>query len=182
MTHAQIKAAAAAVFLVAAAAVLFWPVTVLTVRVLRPIPVVMDVRPVAPGSDVRIYYRHSVERTPVEGRFAVSEDLDLVAVQTRLTSTGTGLPNTATERMHREGDWYVVDEQRRLVSPLRFYLQSVNRTRLTVDGRAVDLSAYRSGSLLGIRVERIGQWRWWRWRWSGKGWQPKEEPEGFQNE
>jgi hypothetical protein len=72
--------------------------------------------------------------------------------------------------MHREGDWFVVDEQRRPVQPLRFYLQSVNRTRLTVDGRDVSLSAFRSGSLLGIRVERVGRWRWWRWRWAGKGW------------
>jgi hypothetical protein len=166
----RFAALAAAVMLTAVVAMMAWPMNVLTVRVLRFASGDMEVLPVTPGNDVRIYYRHSVERTPVEGRFEVDETRGLVAVQTRFTSNGSGLPNTAVARMHREGDWFVVDEQRRPVQPLRFYLQSVNRTRLTVNGRDVDLSAFRSGSLLGIRVEHIGRWRWWRWQLTGKGW------------
>lgn len=168
--HRRFAALTVAVLLTAAVAIMAWPLDVLTVRALRFASGAMAVIPVTPGSDVRILYRHSVERTPVEGRFEVDKTRELVAVQTRFTSNGSGLPNTAVARMHREGAWFVVDEQRRPVSPLRFYLQAVNRTRLTVDGRAVDLSAFRSGNLLGIRVERIGRWRWWRWQWTGKGW------------
>ena len=174
MTRIRITAVAAALILAAAAAVLFWPVEVLTVRALRMASAAMVALPVTAGSDVRINYRHSVERTPVEGRFEVGEGQHLVAVQTRFTSNGSGLPNTAASRMHREGDWFVVDEQRRQVSPLRFYLQSVNQTRLSVDGRDVDLSAFRSGNLLGIRVERVARWRWWLCRWTGKKWNTEE--------
>ena len=170
----HVTAVAAVGILAVAAAVLLWPMAVLNIRALRFSSAAMAVVPVTPGSDVRIHYQHSVERTPVEGRFEVDKRQGLVAVQTRFTSNGSGLPNTATERMHREGDWFVVDEQRRPVEPLRFYLQSVNRTRLTVDGREVDMSAFRSGNLLGIRVEHIGRWRWWRWQWTGKGWDNKE--------
>jgi len=170
----HITAVAATGILVAATAVLLWPMDVLTVRALRFVSGAMAVVPVTPGSDVRIHYRHSVERTPVEGRFEVDPSRGLVAVQTRFTSNGSGLPNTAVARMHREGDWFVVDEQRRPVQPLRFYLQSVNRTRLTINGRDVDLSSFRSGNLLGIRVEHIGHWRWWRWQFTGKGWNNKE--------
>ena len=166
----RFAALAAAVMLTAVVNMMASPMDLLTVRALRFASSDMKVLPVTPGSDVRIYYRHSVERTPVEGRFEVDQTRGLVAVQTRFTSTGSGLPNTAAARMHREGDWFVVDEQRRPVPPLRFYLHAVNRARLTVDGRTVDLSAFRSGSLLGIRVERVGRWRWWLWRWAGKGW------------
>jgi len=167
-------AAAAAGMMAVAAAVLLRPTEVLTVRALRMAPEAMAAVPVADGSDVRIRYRHSVERTRVEGRFAVDGNAGLVAVETRFTSTGTGLPNTAVTRIHREGGWLVVDEERRPVPPIRFYLQSVNRTRLSVDGRDVDLSGFRSGNLLGIRVERVDRWRWWRWRWTGKGWHTTE--------
>jgi hypothetical protein len=170
----HVTAVAAAAILLVAAAVLLWPVDVMTVRALRFASGDMAVLPVTPGSDVRIHYRHSVERTPVEGRFEVDQTQGLVSVQTRFTSNGSGLPNTAVARMHREGDWFVVDEQRRPVQPLRFYLQSVNRTRLTVNGRDVALSAFRSGSLLGIRVEHIGRWLWWRWQLTGKGWNTEE--------
>ena len=174
MTRRHITAAAAAVILALSAAVLFWPMDVLIVRSLRLVSGPMIVLPVTVGSDVRLLYRHSVERTPVEGWFEVDKTRELVAVQTRFTSNGSGLPNMAIARLHREGDWFVVDEQRRPVSPLRFYLQAVNRTRLTVDGRDVGLSSFRSGSLLGIKVERIGHWRWWRWQLTGKDWNIEE--------
>ena len=174
MMRRRIAVVAAAVILLSTATVMFWPMDVLTVRALRFASVAMALLPVTPGSDVRIHYRHSVELTPVEGRFEVDQTQGLVAVQTRFTSNGSGLPNTAAVRMHREKDWFVVDEQRRPVQPLRFYLQSVNRTRLTVDGREVDLSSFRSGNLLGIQVEHIGRWRWWLWQLTGKGWSTEQ--------
>lgn len=147
--------------------------TVLSVRSLRTGGDVVRACRAAPGSDVRIDYRHSVEKTPVQGRFTVNGDRRIIAVETRFTSTGTGLPNTAVDRTHRDGAWYVVDEQRLPVDPLRFYLQPVNRTRLSVDGAAVDLAALPPGTLLGIRVERVSGWRWWRWLVTGTGWKEK---------
>jgi len=174
MRHRITGAVAAAVILLSAAIVLFWPIDVLSVRALRFASGAMTALPVTPGSDVRIHYRHSVELTPVEGRFEVDQTQGLVAVQTRFTSNGSGLPNTAVARMRREKEWFVVDEQRRPVQPLRFYLQSVNQTRLTVDGRDLDLSSFRSGNLLGIQVEHIGRWSWLRWQLTGKGWSTEQ--------
>ncbi len=154
----------------AATAMVFGPVSVLTVRVLRPASAVMQACRADSGADVRLGYRHSVERTPVEGRFAVSADRTLLALETRFTSTGTGLPNTAASRTRRDGGWLVVDEERRPMASLRFYLLAENQTRLSVDGRSVDLGRFTSGNLLHIGVESAPRWRWWLWTAIGWPW------------
>lgn len=168
---------AAAAIALAMGILLVEPVGVLAVRVLRPASSTMYACRVTAGADVRIGYLHSVERTPVEGRFVVGENNLLMAVETRFASTGTGLPNTAAARTHRDGRWIVVDEGRRSTTALRFYLHADNRTWLTVDGKAVDLGAFASGNLLNIGVEVVPRWRWLMWITAGRPWTPSVEAE-----
>ena len=50
--------------------------------------------PVDVGDRFSLSYRHSVEKTLVKGIFQVSRVPSILAVETRMTSVGTGLPNT----------------------------------------------------------------------------------------
>jgi hypothetical protein len=160
----------------AVGAILWSPLGVLTIRVLRPASTNMQACRVETDTEVRIGYVHSVEKTPVEGRFSVGADRMLLAVETRFISTGTGLPDTAGSRTRRDGRWLVVDEERRPLAALRFYLHTDNQTRLSVAGQAVDLGAFDSANLLRIGVETIPRWRWWVWTTTGRAWGPEAEP------
>jgi hypothetical protein len=160
----------------AGGAILWSPLGVLTIRVLRPASTIMQACRVGTDSQVRLGYLHSVEKTPVEGRFSVGADHMLLAVETRFVSTGTGLPDTAVSRTRRDGHWLVVDEERHPLPALRFYLHTDNQTRLSVDGQAVDLGAFDSANLLRIGVESVPRWRWWVWTTTGRAWGPEAEP------
>ena len=140
------------------------PPSVLTVRLpRRDSKAVVAVR-VVEGAPVALSYRHSVELTEVEGRFRVAPGPCLRISETRFTSVGTGLPNTAVERTRREDGWYVVDEGLRKIEELRFFLSPVNRTRLTVGNRICSFESLEPGSLLMIKVERMGWLEWYRSR------------------
>ena len=118
----------------------------------------------AAGADIRLRYRHSVERTMVEGRFTVGKGPVLQAVETRMTSVGTGLPNTLPQRTRRQGEWIVVDEGLRHIPGFDFFLASINQTRLSVDGIAIPVETLGSGSVIRLDVEKIrrGQWLLWQ--------------------
>ena len=122
------------------------------------------------GGDIRLSYLHSVERTPVEGRFSVGPGSSLLVRETRMMSVGTGLPNTAPERTRRDGRWMVVDERLQPLAGLDFYLSSINKTRITVDGSQVSLETVPSGSVIRLDVEKIRLGRFWLWHLSGKDW------------
>ena len=122
------------------------------------------------GGDIRLNYLHSVERTSVEGRFMVGQGPTLLIRETRMMSVGTGLPNTAPERTRRDGQWIVVDEGLQPMSGLDFYLSSVNKTRITVDGSPVSLETVPSGSVIRLDVEKTRLGCFWLWRLSGKDW------------
>jgi hypothetical protein len=139
-----------------------YPPNVLTVRLpRRDSKAVVAVR-VVEGAPVALSYRHSVELTEVEGRFRVAPGPCLRISETRFTSVGTGLPNTAVERTRLEDGWYVVDEGLRKIEELRFFLSPVNRTRLTVGSRICSFESLEPGSLVAINVERMS---WLEWFW-----------------
>jgi hypothetical protein len=166
--HSLFRVAAAAGFLLAMLAL--YPINVLTVRLpRRDAEAVLLVR-VAQGSQVAFDYRHSVELTDVEGRFQVAPGPCLRITETRFTSVGTGLPNTAVERTRREDGWFVVDEGRREIEQLRFFLSPVNRARLIAGGRSCTFEGLAPGSLVSIDVEHMGylKWLWMRLALVGK--------------
>lgn len=115
-------------------------------------------------------YRHSVEKTMVEGVFSVGPGPVLQAKETRMTSVGTGLPNTYAGRTRREGQWIIVDEGLAIVPGFDFFISTVNATRLSMDGTGIPIEALASGSVIHLDVERVRLVDWLRWRYFKKDW------------
>ena len=140
----------------------FWPVQIVTVSL--PKENDRQIAAVRAGGDdiISLSYRHSVELTAVEGRFKVGPESEILAVETRMESVGTGLPNASPERTKTEDGWLVVDEELRPVGPIRFFMVPINKTRLTIAGQSIDLMNLRAGTLVQVSAERIFliAWLW----------------------
>lgn len=146
-----------------------WPVAVLTVRLPRRDYALAAAVMVDPADRLVLSYYHSVEKTLVQGVFGFDPPHGLVALQTRMASVGTGLPNTARQHRGRAG-LTVVDEKRRPLPGIRFFLSPINHTRLTVGGRQLPLEALPPGSLLFIDLEPTTLGRYLLWRAGGPAW------------
>jgi hypothetical protein len=104
-----------------------------------------------PGAQLCIRYIHSVEKTPVQGWFALAPQGGFRAVRTRTTGTGTGLPNVVdADNVRMQGKWMVVDEGNTYVPEIPFYYLPLNQLRISVEGREADLSTVPPGSRLLI--------------------------------
>jgi len=114
-----------------------------------------------PGDRLCMRYIHSVERTPVEGWFAVAEKGGFRAVKTKTAGTGTGLPNVARGReVSTEGKWLVIHEGGEYYPEIPFYFHPLNELRIRVDGKKLDLKDVPSGSRLRITSRTRPLWRW----------------------
>ncbi len=111
--------------------------------------------PADPGDQFSLTYRHSVEKTLVKGVFQVSKVSSILAVETRMTSVGTGLPNTDPNRTLRDGKWIVVDEEKKEIDNFRFFISRVNKTILTTPNHTIDLMALPSGTIILVGVEKV---------------------------
>jgi hypothetical protein len=96
----------------------------------------------------------------VEGRFQVTPESELVAVDTRMESAGTGLPNTYPDRTTMESGWMVVDEKDKPVGPIRFFVVPINQVQLAIADRRIDLSGLATGTLIQVSA---GKRPWIRW-------------------
>ncbi len=150
--------------------VLFLRLDTLTVRLPREENRLFGAVRVASGSEVWLRYRHSVEKSMVEGVFLIGPGPVLQAKQTRMTSVGTGLPNTYAARTRQEGQWLVVDEGLTTVPGFDFFISTVNETRLDVDGTAIAVDRLASGSVIHIDVERVRLLNWILWRYGNIDW------------
>lgn len=150
--------------------VIFFRVDAVTVRLPREENALFGAVRAAPGGEIRLRYRHSVEKTMVEGVFGVGRGPVLQAKETRMTSVGTGLPNTYAGRTRQEGQWIIVDEGLATVPGFDFFISSVNATRLSVDGAAISVGTLASGSVIRLDVERVRLVDWLRWRYFKKDW------------
>ena len=146
------------------------PVDAVTVRLPRQGDALFDAVRVAPGDKIRLQYRHSVEKTLVAGVFAVGAGPVLQTAETRMTSVGTGLPNTRADDTRREGQWLVVDEKMKAIDGFDFFISSVNATRLTVGDTAIAVDTLTSGSVIRIDVRRIRLLDWILWRYGRHEW------------
>ncbi|MCU0539092.1 MAG: DUF1850 domain-containing protein [Desulfobacterales bacterium] len=90
----------------------------------------------SPGDVVTFAYIHSIEKVPVEGRFAVEADGMLRVVETRFASYGAGLP-APTERS-ADGRWLVAPGGER-IPVFSFYLSPINRAHLHFKDRTLAL-------------------------------------------
>jgi hypothetical protein len=108
--------------------------------------------PVATGEVFTFAYIHSIELTPVEGRFAVEADGWLRLVETRFPSYGAGLPAQPTGKT--PDGWMVVAGGERMPE-FGFYMSPINQARLRVGVRTLDLSArLEAGDVVTIAAGR----------------------------
>jgi hypothetical protein len=154
----------------------FYPVDAVTVRLPRDDNRLFGAARTARGGDIRLRYRHSVEKTLVEGVFTVGPGPVLVAKETRMASVGTGLPNDRADRTRREGGWLVVDEGSRVVPGFDFFIVAINATRLMVNGTAIAVGQLPTGSVVHIEVERVRLWDWARWSLGRRAWRKDRQP------
>jgi hypothetical protein len=116
------------------------------------------------GDRFSLTYRHSVEKTLVKGIFQVSQVPSILAIETRMTSVGTGLPNTFSKRTSRDGKWIVVDEEKKEIDNFRFFISEVNNTYLTTPNGIIDLMTLPSGTVIVVGVEKISLIRYLLYR------------------
>jgi hypothetical protein len=139
--------AVAGLIAVAGICILFHPARSLDVSSRRTGKVLWRV-PVATGEVFTFAYIHSIELTPVEGRFAVEADGWLRLVETRFPSYGAGLPAQVTGRA---ADGWMVAASGERMPEFSFYMEPINRARLRVGERTLDLSArLRPGDVVAI--------------------------------
>jgi hypothetical protein len=127
----------------------------ITVRLPENNNEIIHLIPVDVGDRFSLSYRHSVEKTLVKGIFQVSRVPSILAVETRMTSVGTGLPNTFSKRTSRDGKWIVVDEEKKEIDNFRFFISRVNNTYLTTPSGIIDLMTLPSGTVIVLGVAKI---------------------------
>jgi hypothetical protein len=152
-----------AILIAVAALIVFLMRPVAQVRVVLPNQGgrVADAVLIESGDRLCMRYIHSVERTPVEGWFAVDEKKGFRAVKTKTTGTGTGLPNVARGReVSTEGKWLVIREGGTYYPEIPFYYHPLNKLRIRVGDKRMDLEDVPAGSRLRITSRTKPLWKW----------------------
>lgn len=149
------------VVLAVAAHWLFRPLAVVRVNLPQQEGRTADAVRADPGDRLCMRYIHSVERTPVEGWFAVAEEGGFRAIKTKTAGTGTGLPNVARGRkVHTEGKWLVIHEGGEYYPEIPFYYHPLNKLRIRVGDKKLDLENIPEGSRLRITSRTRPRWKW----------------------
>lgn len=108
--------------------------------------------PVAAGDVFTFAYIHSIELTPVEGRFTVEADGWLRLVDTRFPSHGAGLPAQATGR---DADGWMVVASGERMQEFGFFVEPINRARLLAGSRTLEITdRLHAGDVLAVRAGR----------------------------
>lgn len=113
------------------------------------------------GMPVTIRFIHSVQKTPVEERLRVDDDLaGFVLDETRYQSFGVGLPFLASDGEFRtEGDFFVMDGMERRFPRIALRTGVGTELTLVLDGTEERLfEKLDPGSRVDLSV--IAPWRW----------------------
>lgn len=147
--------AAGALILVLCLVLFSWDVLVLRISLPHKQGHVVYQKIASPGTKLRMRYIHSVERTPVQGIFALDSQGGFKAERTLTTGTGTGLPNVVDDQhVSMQGKWMVIDEKNTPVPRIPFYYLPLNNLHISLGDQEVDLSRVPPGSRLLITNEQ----------------------------
>ena len=138
----------------------YWHVSVVRVTLPKTGDQLLAIEQVVNTDRICLTYRHSVELITVEGCFRIDPQGGFLALQTKMESAGTGLPNTAIGRTQLKNGWIVVDEELAPVGPIRFFIVPLNQTRLTVAERPVHVEKLKAGTLVQLDTMRVSTLRW----------------------
>ena len=176
MAHGKKRLAVpASILILLLSLVLFLRVDALTVRLPREENRLFGALRVVSESEIRLSYRHSVEKTMVEGVFSIGPGPVLKTKETRMTSVGTGLPNAYAARTRQEGQWLIVDEKMSPIAGFDFFISEINAPRLAVDGTDIGIERLASGSVIHIDVERMRLLGWILWRCGHMDWRKDQQ-------
>lgn len=104
-----------------------------------------------PGDMLCMRYIHSVERTPVQGWFALDPEGGFRAIRTLSKGSGTGLPNVVDKaNVNMQDGWMIVDEGQAYIENILFYYLPLNDLQISVNTQEVDLSQIPPGNRLLI--------------------------------
>lgn len=154
---------------------LFLPLQAMTIRLPRQNDKLVDAAMAGTGARLEMVYRHSVEKTLVKGIFEVDKAGRLTALETRMESTGTGMPNTESKRTRREAGWIVVDEGRQVIGRFPFFFQPINQLEMSLGEERLNLTTLKAGDVLNIGVERLKLWEWLGYKLLDRAWPPPDD-------
>jgi len=137
-----------------------WPVQFVTVMLPKEEGRRIAVVRVSGRDTITLRYRHSVERTWVEGDFIVGPESNLLALETRVESVGTGLPNAVPKRTTKRNGWLVIDEERRPMESIRFFIVPINQARLTIADQVIPLARLEDGTLIEVTAGKTRLMKW----------------------
>jgi hypothetical protein len=107
----------------------------------------------APGDVFTFSYIHSIEKIPVEGRFAVEADGWLRVVETRFPSYGAGLPLNVTGKSP-DGKWMIAQGGERLPR-FSFFISPINSASFCFGDETLDLTnLVRDGDVITVAVKK----------------------------
>jgi hypothetical protein len=131
------------------------PITAMTVRLPLAGNTLIFAAPDAKGSIFKICYLHSVDKSMVQGIFTVNSDNQLLLLETRMESVGTGLPIEANECIGKEGKWRVAGREPTVLPELRLRYHKINNLRLQYKGKQLPVKYIRENQLIILQVEKV---------------------------
>jgi hypothetical protein len=111
--------------------------------------------PASENAIFTISYLHSVEKSMVQGIFSVNSDKQLLLMETRMESVGTGLPIEAHQCTGRHGTWRVAGGDPMVLPELRFRHHRMNNLRMEYNGNPIPAECTREDDLIILKVEKI---------------------------
>jgi len=130
-------------------------ITAVTVRLHSEGDMLVFAVPASENAMFTISYLHSVEKSMVQGIFSVNSDKQLLLMETRMESVGTGLPIEAKECIGKEGTWRVAGREPMVLPELRFRYHRMNNLHMEYNGKPIPAECTREDDLIILKVEKI---------------------------
>lgn len=118
-----------------------------------------------PGDTFAIHYLHSVHKTPVEERYRISAEEEMVLERVVYASYGIGNPSGVEEgaRFRMEGGKLILEGIDRRMKTFRLRIaRIVGSQEIVIGGKSMPLSAWSPpGSVLVLEVKRLSLFALW---------------------
>lgn len=132
--------------------VFFYPVLVLEVRTKKN-EKILFFRKVSSGDRFEFRYIHSVDRTPVSGKFLITSKKMIKPIETRFLSYGPGLPTTGSEVIVEKGVMKARPEAEEM-KQFSFFVSPFTNQYLELKGQRLDFSKMREGEVIIVEVKQ----------------------------
>jgi len=138
-------------------AIFLYPVSCLEVRTEKE-PQILLLKKVSPGEQFEFRYIHSVDRTPVSGKFLITSKKMIKPIETRFLSYGPGLPTTGSKVIVEKGVMKARPEAEEM-RQFSFFVSPITHQSLIFKNERLDFSSMKEGEVVAVEVKkyRIGR-------------------------